>query len=439
MRAAAPTLHLLDRRRDHAERVLNGVRAGVLVALGIAALVYAPSLTPTLNRVNVLVLAPMLAWTVAQWALLYRRAMLPPWLPVLNPLADITAVTVILGGYALAQSAALAVKTPMFLAYFVILAALPIAAATRTAALVTMVAAAEYAALVTSLIATGSLPIVASPVAASARPSVSPLDEGAKLLLLLIAGAVATYATHWQEELARAFSRATEEREQLGARLERAQLQALKLQLHPHFLFNALNTITALVHANPNAAERMVSALSELLRASLSNASEQELPLAREIEVLGYYLEIQRIRFQDRLTVDIDLARGTDDALVPNLLLQPLVENAIRHGIAPRAAPGHVRITVAREGDALVIGVEDDGIGEAIGRTHRDGVGLGNTRARLHALYGTGHRFEAGGRAGGGFAVRIEIPFRATHDDEPAERMTEHEGSPATPLARSTT
>lgn len=438
MRAAAPTLHLLDRRRDHAERVLNGVRALVLVLLGTAAMVYAPSLTSTLNRVNVLVLVPMLAWTVAQWALLYRRAMLPPWLPVLNPLADITAVTVILGGYALAQSAALAVKSPMFLAYFVILAALPIAAATRTAALAAVVAAAEYAALVIALIASGRLPVMASPVAASARPGVSPLDEGAKLLLLLIAGAVATYATHWQEELARAFSRTTEEREQLGARLERAQLQALKLQLHPHFLFNALNAITALVHANPNAAERMVSSLSELLRASLSNASEHELPLAREIEVLGYYLEIQRIRFQDRLTVDIDLGQGTHEALVPNLLLQPLVENAIRHGIAPRAAPGHVRITVAHEGYVLAIGVEDDGVGEPAGRPHRDGVGLGNTRARLRALYGTGHRFEAGGRAGGGFAVRIEIPFRTSRDDDTTEPGIERDGSPV-PLARSAT
>jgi len=359
--------------------------------------------------------------------LFYRREMLPSWLAVLNPLADITAVTVILGAYALAQSAALAVKTPMFLAYFVILAALPIAAATRTAALVAAVAAVEYTALVSAFIATGRLPVVLSPVAASSRPSVSPLDEGAKILLLLIAGAVATYATRWQEELAQAFSRATEEREQLGARLERAQLQALKLQLHPHFLFNALNTITALVHANPDAAERMVSELSELLRASLSNASAQELPLAHELDVLGHYLEIQRIRFQDRLTVTLDIDPDARGALVPNLLLQPLVENAIRHGITPRAAPGRVWITVARQDATLAIDVEDDGVGENPARPHSDGVGLGNTRARLRALYGPAHRFEAGSRADGrgGFAVRMAIPFRLEQSDGDADSEDE--------------
>jgi LytS/YehU family sensor histidine kinase len=313
----------------------------------------------------------------------------------------------------------------MFLAYFVILAALPIAASTRTAALVAAVAAAEYTALVSAFIATGRLPIVLSPVAASSRPSVSPLDEGAKILLLLIAGAVATYATHWQEELARAFSRATEEREQLGARLERAQLQALKLQLHPHFLFNALNTITALVHANPDAAERMVSELSELLRASLSNASEQELPLSRELDVLGHYLEIQRIRFQDRLTVTLDIDPAARSALVPNLLLQPLVENAIRHGITPRAAPGKVWIAVVRQDATLAIDVEDDGVGENPSRPHRDGVGLGNTRARLRALYGPAHRFEAGSRPEGGFAVRMAIPFRLEQSDSDADNEGE--------------
>ncbi len=209
------------------------------------------------------------------------------------------------------------------------------------------------------------------------RRGVSPLDEGAKLLLLAMAGAIATYATNWQERLATSFSRATEEREQLEARLARAQLQSLRLQLHPHFLFNTLNTINALIGTDRHAAERVISGLSELLRMSLSSASEQEVTLAKELELLAHYIEIQQIRFQDRLTVNFRIDPDARYALVPNLMLQPLVENAIRHGIAPRAAPGHVIVTAARRGDRLELSVVDDGVGEKASRDHRDGVGLG--------------------------------------------------------------
>ena len=258
----------------------------------------------------------------------------------------------------------------------------------------------------------GRLPTVLNPVTASQADRVSPLDEGAKLLLLAVAGAIATYATNWQERLATSFSRATEEREQLEARLARAQLQSLRLQLHPHFLFNTLNTINALIGTDRHAAERVISGLSELLRMSLSSASEQEVSLARELELLTHYIEIQQIRFQDRLTVNFRIDPDARQALVPNLMLQPLVENAIRHGIAPRAAAGHVMVTATRRDGRLELSVVDDGVGENPRADHRDGVGLGNTRARLLSLYGSDHRFEAGSPSSGGFAVHIEIPYR---------------------------
>lgn len=403
---------VLDRQRDRAERMLNRARLTVLVLLGVAALAYAPSLTPALNWVNVSVLVPILGWTILQGELFYRRPRLPVWIGVVNPIADTAAVTAIIGGYAYAQSATLALKTPIFLMYFVILAALPIAASTRKAAAVACMAFGCYGALVLFFFAAGRLPTVLNPVTASQAAGVSPLDEGAKLLLLAVAGVIATYATNWQERLATSFSRATEEREQLEARLARAQLQSLRLQLHPHFLFNTLNTINALIGTDRHAAERVISGLSELLRMSLSTASEQEVTLAKELELLAHYIEIQQIRFQDRLTVNFRIDPEARYALVPNLMLQPLVENAIRHGIAPRAAPGHVVVTAAKRGDRLELSVVDDGVGENPRAHHRDGVGLGNTRARLLSLYASDHRFEAGGGAAGGFAVRIEIPYR---------------------------
>ena len=419
---------VLDRQRDRGERMLNRARLIVLVLLGIAALVYAPNLTRALNWVNVSVLVPILAWTILQGELFYRVPKLPVWIGVANPVADIAGVTAIIGGYAFAQSATLALKTPIFLMYFVILAALPIAASTRKAAAVACMTLCCYGALVAFFFLTGRLPTVLNPVAASQAAGVSPLDEGANLLLLAMAGAIATYATNWQERLATSFSRATEEREQLEARLARAQLQSLRLQLHPHFLFNTLNTINALIGTDRHAAERVISGLSELLRMSLSNASEQEVTLAKELELLAHYIEIQQIRFQDRLTVNFRIDPDARFALVPNLMLQPLVENAIRHGIAPRAAPGHVIVSAARRGNRLELSVVDDGVGERAAREHRDGVGLGNTRARLLSLYGSEHRFEAGGGSTGGFTVRIDIPYRT--DGSPKDlsrREPQHE------------
>jgi len=155
----------------------------------------------------------------------------------------------------------------------------------------------------------------------------------------------------------------------------------------------------------------MVSGLSELLRISLGSVGEQEVPLARELEVLEYYLDIQQVRFQDRLSVRYDVSADAENAYVPNLLLQPLVENAIKHGIGPRAAAGRIRISAQRRDGMLALEVVDDGIGTPNLVVGREGVGLANSRARLASLYGDEHRFEAGGRPEGGFRVAIELPF----------------------------
>jgi signal transduction histidine kinase len=408
---------LLAIERDRAERLLNGVRLVVLVLLAMAAMAYAPTLPPALNRVNVSLLIPTIAWTLLQYRLLYDRAMLPGWLSLVNPIVDLSAVSTVLAAYGIAYAPDLALKTPMFAVYFIILAALPVASSTRKAAAVAALAVAEYAGVLAWFYWSGALTTVRSPLQASATAAVSPLDEGAKILLLACAGAVATYATRWQERLTMRYSQAAHESEQLQARLDLAQLQALKLQLQPHFLFNTLNTITALVHTDPQAAERMVSGLSELLRFSLGSAGEQEVPLERELEVLRHYLDIQQVRFRDRLSVRFDVGDDAARAYVPNLLLQPLVENAIKHGIGPRAAAGCITIAAHRDNGVLALEVSDDGVGEPRDVVRREGVGLGNARARLRSLYGDAHRFDAGVPAGTGmedrmgFRVCIEIPF----------------------------
>jgi LytS/YehU family sensor histidine kinase len=158
-----------------------------------------------------------------------------------------------------------------------------------------------------------------------------------------------------------------------------------------------------------------VHGLGALLRESLTNSGEHEVRLGRELELLGHYIDIQRIRFQDRLAVDVIVEPGVDGALVPNLLLQPLVENAIRHGIGPRANGGIIEVRVVRHGTQLRLQVTDDGVGAAVGATgtlEREGIGLGNTRARLHHLYGDAQRMAVTSAPGMGFTVAIELPFR---------------------------
>ncbi|HBY64302.1 MAG TPA: sensor histidine kinase [Solibacterales bacterium] len=200
---------------------------------------------------------------------------------------------------------------------------------------------------------------------------------------------------------------------QLETQLVQSQLKALRAQLHPHFLFNTLHTISALVQEDPEASERMIARLSEFLRLSLENAGAHEVPLRRELEFLERYLEIERVRFADRLLVEFDIDPGTLDAAVPNLILQPIVENAIRHGIGRSARPGKVAIRSRRDNGSLLMLVEDNGWGLPDVGPIREGVGLSNTRARLKGLYGPGHGLELRNSTGGGLEAEIRIPYHS--------------------------
>ncbi len=196
-------------------------------------------------------------------------------------------------------------------------------------------------------------------------------------------------------------------------RLVQAQLQTLKAQLQPHFLFNTLNSISTLMHEDVETADRMVVSLGDLLRATLGETGGQEVTLRRELEVLDLYLRIQLIRFQNRLKVNTDVDPEALDACVPNLVLQPLAENAVKHGIAPHSVDGVIDIGARRDGASLLLTVRDDGPGLREPRQAlREGVGLSNTRARLERLYGAAQNFEYGDAARGGFEVELRIPFR---------------------------
>jgi len=199
----------------------------------------------------------------------------------------------------------------------------------------------------------------------------------------------------------------------LNAELAQAQLRWLKSRLHPHFLFNALNTISALVHEDPRAAERMIARLSELLRLSLRDGAVQEVPLLQEIEYLNMYLDIERTRFEDRLTVEFNIEAGLDDALVPCLVLQPLAENAVRHGIGARAGRGIIVISASRHGARLSLSVRDNGVGlrsNAV-EPEREGVGLSTVRGRLDTLYGRNQSLVLRNLPEGGVEARMSLPY----------------------------
>ena len=199
---------------------------------------------------------------------------------------------------------------------------------------------------------------------------------------------------------------------QLQTRLAEASLQSLQRQLHPHFLFNTLHSISALIPRAPEAADAMLGQLSDLLRLTLDRIGTQELPLKEELDFVQKYVEIERTRFGERLRVEFDIAPETLDAAVPNMLLQPLVENAIRHGIARKVGSGRVDITARRENDDLCLVVRDTGPGLAEAKPGLSkGVGLANTRSRLEHLFGERHSLDFSEPPGGGLAVKIVIPF----------------------------
>ena len=219
------------------------------------------------------------------------------------------------------------------------------------------------------------------------------------------------YAFDYRERYRERESAASE----LRAQLAQARLEALKVQLHPHFLFNTLHAISGLVRSNERQpAVNMIAGLSELLRRALDSADEQEVPLREEVKFVELYLDIQKVRFSDRLTVRMDVAPETHDALVPNMLLQPLVENAVRHGVSPGESPGLLVVSAYRAGRMLHVEVADDGPGLQSGwrLEESEGIGLANTVERLKRLYGDGHRFELRNGAGRGVTASVVIPFR---------------------------
>ena len=207
---------------------------------------------------------------------------------------------------------------------------------------------------------------------------------------------------------------------ELEKRLAEARLMTLQMQLNPHFLFNALNSVATLIHHDTKAADRMLVRLAELLRLTLDNTSMQEIPLRAELALLERYLEIERIRFGDRLSVRFDVAEELRDVRVPTLLLQPIVENALQHGIGPLARAGMVEIVGRREGGSLALEVRDNGRGLPAGQAPRDGIGLSNTRARLQHLYGQKQKLTLQNHEGGGVIVTICLPLPANQKSEGA-------------------
>ena len=205
---------------------------------------------------------------------------------------------------------------------------------------------------------------------------------------------------------------------QLELQLAQANLRALKMQLNPHFLFNTLHSVAALVRKNENGtAVKMLGRLGDFLRLALENQGIQQIPLSEELDFLERYLEIEKIRFQERLVVKTEVAPETHDLFVPNLILQPLVENAIHHGIAPHSDAGKITIRSKLQGEKLVLEVQDDGPGIENISTARKGVGLSNSIERLQQLYGSEQEIALVNAEDGGLIVRITMPAQATLAD----------------------
>lgn len=211
----------------------------------------------------------------------------------------------------------------------------------------------------------------------------------------------------WQA--VRAHRRTELAQSRLGERLAHAELQALRMQLHPHFLFNALNGISALIPRDPEAADEMLSRLGQLLRKSLDRREAHRVPLREELAFLNDYLELERLQYADRLSVLVSVPEPLLDLPVPALLLQPLVENALRHGLAPKADGGTLRISAEAAGGMLRLAVEDDGYGVQEG--HQEGHGLRQVHERLRLSYGDEARFSLGPRPDGGTRAALELPL----------------------------
>ena len=230
------------------------------------------------------------------------------------------------------------------------------------------------------------------------------LDDLMVFFAVLGAGIARDYFLRYQARL--------EETSKLQAQLAQARLDALRTQLNPHFLFNTLNAVSALVERDPRGARRMIARLSDLLRYTLEESTDQEVPLHRELDLLGEYIELMQIRFQDKLKVAMRVDDDVRAAMVPNLILQPIVENALKHGVGQHTGMGEIELRARRVDGNLVVTVRDNGPGP---RGGEHGVGLTNTNARLRQMYGTPYRVELR-EAGplGGTVAEIVLPFHTT-------------------------
>jgi two-component sensor histidine kinase len=238
------------------------------------------------------------------------------------------------------------------------------------------------------------------------------------LLIVIAVHALLYYQNFRASELAQS---------SLKSQLAQAQLRALKMQLHPHFLFNTLHSISSLVLEDPPKANSMIARLGDFLRLTLENSDQQLVSLKEETEFLRCYLEIEQVRFGERLTVAFELEPQTLSAQVPHLILQPVVENAIQHAIAQRATRGHINIKAKRLNSSLLLEVRDNGPGitSKSDLSATKGVGLSNVRARLHQIYGSDFHFEIGNARDGGLAVVIEVPFQREADFSTGDSMYE--------------
>jgi signal transduction histidine kinase len=241
------------------------------------------------------------------------------------------------------------------------------------------------------------------------------LDDLTVYIAVMAAGIARDYFWRYrarQEEAVRLLAQTAE----LQAQLAQAHLAALRSQLDPHFLFNTLHAISSLVERDPRGVRRMIARLSELLRSTLEVAHEQETELEAELSFLQRYLEIMEIRFQGRLRVDLRIASQTLDALVPTLILQPLVENAAKHGVSKVDGVGRIIVSAERDGDVVRLEVRDNGPGLDSRESTFEGVGLRNTRARLAQLYGDGQRLTLEAPPEGGVVVTVILPYHTRRD-----------------------